>query len=119
MRAWPPATTWACASTRPPSPCSTTPPGAPCGRRATTARESSMADLRLDSVSKRFGAVTAVQGLDLAIASGDFIVLLGPSGAGKTTTLRLVAGLERPDQGRVHIGGRDVTHEAPALRDVT
>ena len=78
-----------------------------------------MADLRLASVSKRFGAVTAVQGLDLEIGSGDFIVLLGPSGAGKTTTLRLVAGLERPDQGRVHIGGRDVTHEAPALRDVT
>ncbi len=78
-----------------------------------------MADLRLASVSKRFGAVTAVQGLDLEIVSGDFIVLLGPSGAGKTTTLRLVAGLERPDQGRVHIGGRDVTHEAPALRDVT
>jgi multiple sugar transport system ATP-binding protein len=78
-----------------------------------------MADLRLASVSKRFGAVAAVQGLDLEIGSGDFIVLLGPSGAGKTTTLRLVAGLERPDQGRVHIGGRDVTHEAPALRDVT
>jgi multiple sugar transport system ATP-binding protein len=78
-----------------------------------------MADLRLASVSKRFGGVTAVQGLDLEIGSGDFIVLLGPSGAGKTTTLRLVAGLERPDQGRVHIGGRDVTHEAPALRDVT
>ncbi len=78
-----------------------------------------MADLRLASVSKRFGAVSAVQGLDLEIASGDFIVLLGPSGAGKTTTLRLVAGLERPDQGQVQIGGRDVTHEAPALRDVT
>ncbi|MEP6502746.1 MAG: ABC transporter ATP-binding protein [Betaproteobacteria bacterium] len=78
-----------------------------------------MADLRLASVSKRFGAVTAVQGLDLEVRSGDFIVLLGPSGAGKTTTLRLVAGLERPDQGRVSIGGRDVTDVAPALRDVT
>jgi multiple sugar transport system ATP-binding protein len=78
-----------------------------------------MADLQLASVSKRFGAVAAVQGLDLEIRSGDFIVLLGPSGAGKTTTLRLVAGLERPDQGRIHIGGRDVTTVAPALRDVT
>ncbi|HEX4511786.1 MAG TPA: ABC transporter ATP-binding protein [Burkholderiaceae bacterium] len=78
-----------------------------------------MADLRLASVSKRFGAATAVQGLDLDVGSGDFIVLLGPSGAGKTTTLRLVAGLETPDQGRVHIGGRDVTAVAPALRDVT
>ena len=78
-----------------------------------------MADLQLASVSKRFGAVTAVQGLDLDVRSGEFIVLLGPSGAGKTTTLRLVAGLERPDLGRVSIGGRDVTSVAPALRDVT
>jgi multiple sugar transport system ATP-binding protein len=60
-----------------------------------------------------------VHGLSLEIASGEFLVLLGPSGAGKTTTLRLVAGLERPDAGRVHIGGHDVTDVAPALRDVT
>jgi multiple sugar transport system ATP-binding protein len=78
-----------------------------------------MADLRLEKVGKRFGAVQAVNDLSLDIASGEFIVLLGPSGAGKTTTLRLVAGLEKPDQGRVHIGGRDVTGDAPALRDVT
>ena len=78
-----------------------------------------MADLRLVGVSKRFGAVQAVQGLDLDVASGEFIVLLGPSGAGKTTTLRLVAGLERPDAGQVYIAERDVTTLAPALRDVT
>jgi multiple sugar transport system ATP-binding protein len=78
-----------------------------------------MADLHLSAVSKHFGAVAAVRGLDLEVGSGEFIVLLGPSGAGKTTTLRLVAGLERPDQGRVQIGGRDVTDLAPALRDVT
>lgn len=78
-----------------------------------------MADLRLEGVSKRFGEVQAVSGLDLDIRSGEFIVLLGPSGAGKTTTLRLVAGLETPDAGRVSIGGRDVTTLAPALRDVT
>ncbi len=77
-----------------------------------------MADLRLSGVSKQFGAVQAVTGLDLDIASGEFIVLLGPSGAGKTTTLRLVAGLEKPDAGQVHIAGRDVTALAPALRDV-
>ena len=77
-----------------------------------------MADLRLVGVSKRFGNVQAVHGLSLDIASGEFIVLLGPSGAGKTSTLRLVAGLERPDAGQVHIGGRDVTGLAPALRDV-
>ena len=77
-----------------------------------------MADLRLAGVGKRFGNVQAVDGLDLPIHSGEFIVLLGPSGAGKTTTLRLVAGLERPDAGQIHIAGQDVTALAPALRDV-
>ena len=78
-----------------------------------------MAELRLDRVGKRFGATTAVRELSLDIASGEFIVLLGPTGAGKTTTLRLVAGLEKPDRGSVFIGGHDVTDVAPALRDVT
>jgi multiple sugar transport system ATP-binding protein len=78
-----------------------------------------VAELRLARVGKRFGAVTAVDQLSLEIASGEFIVLLGPSGAGKTTTLRLVAGLETPDHGSVFIGGEDVTRTAPALRDVT
>jgi len=77
-----------------------------------------MADLRLAGIDKRFGDVQAVSGLELDIASGEFVVLLGPSGAGKTTTLRLVAGLEKPDAGQVHIDGRDVTALAPALRDV-
>jgi len=77
-----------------------------------------MADLRLSGVAKRFGAVQAVAGLNLDIASGEFIVLLGPSGAGKTTTLRLVAGLEKVDAGQIHIAGHDVTTLAPALRDV-
>jgi multiple sugar transport system ATP-binding protein len=80
--------------------------------------EIAMADLRLDGVDKRFGTVQAVQGLSLDVASGEFIVLLGPSGAGKTTTLRLIAGLEKPDAGELHIAGRDVTTLAPALRDV-
>ena len=78
-----------------------------------------MAELALRGLSKRFGDVTAVRDLNLEIASGEFIVLLGPSGAGKTTTLRLVAGLEHADAGQVHIGGFDVTRTAPALRDVT
>ena len=78
-----------------------------------------MADLRLDRIGKRFGTVAAVNELSLDVASGEFLVLLGPSGAGKTTTLRIVAGLETPDQGRVSIGGHDVTATAPALRDVT
>lgn len=78
-----------------------------------------MAEVRLEGISKRFGQTAAVADLSLAIADGEFVVLLGPTGAGKTTTLRLVAGLEAADEGRVHIGGRDVTREPPAPRDVT
>lgn len=78
-----------------------------------------MAELRLQGLTKHFGATRAVHGLSLDVAAGEFIVLLGPSGAGKTTTLRLVAGLEQPEAGSVHIGGHDVTGLAPALRDVT
>jgi multiple sugar transport system ATP-binding protein len=77
-----------------------------------------MAEIGLSHVSKRFGAVEAVRDLSLPIASGEFVVLLGPTGAGKTTTLRLIAGLERPDQGAISIDGRDVTREPPAARDV-
>jgi multiple sugar transport system ATP-binding protein len=77
-----------------------------------------MADISLVDVSKCFGAVDAVRGLSLSIADGEFVVLLGPTGAGKTTTLRLIAGLERPDHGSVVIRGRDVAKEVPAERDV-
>src|SRR5207302_2585455 len=78
-----------------------------------------MAEVALVDVSKSFGAVDAVRNLSLSIANGEFVVLLGPTGAGKTTTLRLVAGLEMPDRGQLSIGGRDVTRDAPATRDVT
>ena len=78
-----------------------------------------MAEVRLDNVTKRFAGKAAVDAMNLTIADGEFIVLLGPTGAGKTTTLRLVAGLERPDTGRIGIGGIDVTSAAPAERDVT
>ncbi|SMF55187.1 carbohydrate ABC transporter ATP-binding protein, CUT1 family [Tistlia consotensis] len=77
-----------------------------------------MAEVRLEGVGKRFGETQAIAGLDLTVGDGEFVVLLGPTGAGKTTTLRLVAGLERPDEGRVAIGGQDVTGVAPAERDV-
>ena len=77
-----------------------------------------MAEVRLEGVSKRFGRTIAVEGIDLTVEDGGFVVLLGPTGAGKTTTLRLIAGLETPDRGRVAIGGRDVTGETPAQRDV-
>jgi len=77
-----------------------------------------MAEVRLDNVTKRFGDVAAIADLSLDIDDGELIVLLGPTGAGKTTTLRIVAGLERPDAGRIEIGGHDVSAEPPAVRDV-
>ena len=77
-----------------------------------------MADVILRHVSKRFGEIEAVHDLSLKIAHGEFVVLLGPSGAGKTTTLRLMAGLEYPDQGMVSINGRDVTGDPPGTRDI-
>ena len=77
-----------------------------------------MAEVALVDVSKSFGAVEAVRGLSLSIADGEFVVLLGPSGAGKTTTLRLITGLERPDQGSISINGRDVTRDPPGTRDI-
>ena len=77
-----------------------------------------MAEVALVDVSKSYGNVEAVRGLSLAIADGEFVVLLGPTGAGKTTTLRLIAGLERPDRGEVLIAGRIVTEKVPAERDV-
>jgi len=77
-----------------------------------------MAEVRLENVTKRFGDVAAIADLSLDIADGELVVLLGPTGAGKTTTLRMVAGLERPDSGRVAIGGHDVSAEPPAVRDV-
>jgi len=81
-------------------------------------KEWAMADVMLRQVSKRFGTTEAVCDLSLAIEDGEFIVLLGPSGAGKTTTLRLVAGLERPDAGAILIDGRDVTRAPPGSRDM-
>ena len=77
-----------------------------------------MAEIVLQHVGKRFGDVEAVRDLSLAVADGEFLVILGPSGAGKTTTLRLIAGLERPDRGSIWIDGRDVTREPPSARDV-
>jgi multiple sugar transport system ATP-binding protein len=68
-------------------------------------------------VTKSFCEHVAVDTLDLHVADGEFVVLLGPTGAGKTTTLRLIAGLERPDTGSIHIGGRDATMLSPAERD--
>ncbi|HEY6747603.1 MAG TPA: ABC transporter ATP-binding protein [Mycobacteriales bacterium] len=75
-------------------------------------------DLRLDQVTKTFGAFTAVDGISLDVPSGSFFALLGPSGCGKTTTLRMVAGLERPSGGRILLGDEDVTDARPYRRPV-
>ncbi|MER8694309.1 ABC transporter ATP-binding protein [Mesorhizobium opportunistum] len=76
-----------------------------------------MADVHIKNVTKSFGEHVAVDGLDLHIEDGEFVVLLGPTGAGKTTTLRLIAGLERPDSGTIEIGGHNATTLSPAERD--
>jgi multiple sugar transport system ATP-binding protein len=77
-----------------------------------------MANVSLRHISKRFGNIDAVRDLSLIVNDGEFVVLLGPSGAGKTTTLRLITGLERPDVGMVFIDGRDVTRDPPGTRDI-
>jgi putative spermidine/putrescine transport system ATP-binding protein len=67
---------------------------------------------------KRYGDVTAVDGVELTVGTGEFFTLLGPSGSGKTSLLRLIAGFERPDAGRIELGGRDVTGMPPYARNV-
>jgi multiple sugar transport system ATP-binding protein len=77
-----------------------------------------MARIRLQNVSKTFGTFTAVEDLDLDVANGEFFVLLGPTGAGKTTTLRMIAGLEKPTVGHLLIDDNEVNDWGPAERDV-
>ena len=75
-------------------------------------------DIRVKGLRKHFGEVPAVDGVDLEIARGEFFTMLGPSGSGKTTTLRLIAGFERPDGGTIELAGRDVSALPPYERDV-
>ncbi|MBD9391694.1 ABC transporter ATP-binding protein [Acidovorax sp. ACV01] len=77
-----------------------------------------MSGLELNNVVKRFGDVTVVQQMDLTIHEGEFVVLLGESGCGKSTTLRMIAGLEEASEGKIFIAGRDVTNMAPMERDI-
>ena len=74
--------------------------------------------VRLSGIRRTYGDVVAVAGVDLDIGAGEFFTLLGPSGSGKTTTLRVIAGFERPDTGRVELQGVDVTRVAPSQRAV-
>ncbi|MCB9564811.1 MAG: sn-glycerol-3-phosphate ABC transporter ATP-binding protein UgpC [Kofleriaceae bacterium] len=81
-----------------------------------------MSEVRLVGISKQYEGARAdrpaLERLDLTIPSGALVVLVGPSGCGKSTTLRIVAGLEEPTTGQVLVDGRDVTHVAPAQRDI-
>jgi len=74
--------------------------------------------LELEGIEKSFGEVKVLNGLSLSVRQGEFITLLGPSGCGKTTTLRIIAGLEKPDKGKVYLEGKDVTYEEPNRRNV-
>jgi putative spermidine/putrescine transport system ATP-binding protein len=87
-------------------------------RPPATATISAALDVRLSGLRKTYGDVVAVDHVDLEIEAGEFFTLLGPSGSGKTTTLRLIAGFERPDEGRIELSGVDVTDRAPYERDV-
>ncbi len=77
-----------------------------------------MPGLMLKNVVKRFGKITALKGIDLEVKDGEFFVLVGPTGAGKTTTLRIVSGLEKIDSGTVMIGEEDAADLSPSERDV-
>ena len=74
--------------------------------------------IAIEKLTKRFGAKTVLDGIELRIAAGELFFLLGPSGCGKTTLLRAVAGLNEPDEGRIRVGDRDLTHVPPHRRDM-
>jgi spermidine/putrescine transport system ATP-binding protein len=87
-------------------------------RKGVATERERLPDVELQDVAKSFGDVRAVDAVSLSVARGEFYSLLGPSGCGKTTTLRLVAGFERPDSGRVLLRGRDITSLPPNRRNV-
>src|SRR6185437_4543678 len=74
--------------------------------------------IELRSLCKRFGEQVAVDGIDVDMPAGEFFTLLGPSGCGKTTTLRMIAGFERPTSGRILLDGNDVARTPPHQRNV-
>jgi putative spermidine/putrescine transport system ATP-binding protein len=87
-------------------------------REEERARPSDAPDVRLVALRKAYGDVLAVDDVNLEIGQGEFFTLLGPSGSGKTTTLRMIAGFERPDSGSIELAGVDVSSTPPYLRDV-
>ena len=76
-----------------------------------------MAKVKIENVSINFGTTAALSNINFEVKNSEFFILLGPTGAGKTTTLRLISGLERPDSGKILIDGIDVTKVQPAYRD--
>ena len=82
------------------------------------APERSAPDISVKGLTKRYGDVVAVDGVDLDIAAGEFFTMLGPSGSGKTTTLRMIAGFEIPDEGTIELAGEDVSRLPPYDRPV-
>ena len=75
-----------------------------------------MPHLELSGLTKRYGALTSVDAIDLAVERGEFICLLGPSGCGKTTTLRMLAGFLAPDAGEIRVGGTVIRRRTPSFR---
>ena len=87
-------------------------------RKQIAADEEAAPALQLRALQKRFGAVEAVTGVDLALQHGEFLTLLGPSGSGKTTILKMIAGFERPTAGSIELAGRDISTLSPAERGI-
>ncbi|MEO3821956.1 ABC transporter ATP-binding protein [Plantactinospora sp. B24E8] len=81
-------------------------------------RAGAAGEIRIESLTKTYGRITALDGLDLVVRPGELLTLVGPSGSGKSTVLRLVAGLDRPDRGRVLLDGADVARVPPHRRAV-
>lgn len=77
-----------------------------------------MVSIKIKNLTKRFGKVTAVNNLEMNIKDKEFIALLGPSGCGKTTTLRCIAGLEKPDEGKIYFGNREMSDVLPVDRNI-
>jgi len=77
-----------------------------------------MGALSIRNVRRSYGAVDILKGIDIEVEAGDFLILVGPSGCGKSTLLNIIAGLDKPTEGEIHIGGRDVTHALPKDRDI-
>src|SRR5690606_37938155 len=88
------------------------------GGTAPTGRERSHMSIRVRNVTKRFGDLVALDNVSVDVPSGGLTALLGPSGGGKSTLLRVIAGLEPPDEGSVHIDGVEPTHLSPQRRGV-